>query len=100
MVNVMPMLEGRKPVAPVIVKSIRTFGSVCSASSTWSWIARICWGEEPSRPMKAPKMTPLSPGGRKTLGIFMNRRTVPARQTAQTAREIQRRRRNHQSESA
>ncbi len=99
-VKVMPMLEGRNAPAPVIVKSIRTFGSECSVSSTRSWIARICSGEEPSRPRKAPKMTLLSPGGRKTLAIETKSRTVPARHTTQIAREIHRRRRNHQRESA
>ena len=100
MVNVMPMFEGRKPLAPVSVKSISTWGSLWRAWSTRSWIARICSGEEPSLPRKAPKMTPLSPGGRKTLGIETKSRIVPARQAAQIASEIQRWRRNHQSESA
>ena len=35
-VNVMPWFDARNPVAPVIVKSVMTFGSLCNISSTRS----------------------------------------------------------------
>ena len=96
-VNVSPMLPGKKPVAPVIVKSMRTLGSWCRAASTSFWIACICWGEEPSFPRKTPVTTLESPVGRKVFGILKKRKIVPARQTTQIAVEIHRRSRNHQS---
>jgi hypothetical protein len=94
----MPWFDARNPVAPVIVKSVTTLGSLCNISSTRSWYSRICFGEEPSRAMNAPKITPLSPGGRNVFGTSMNSQIVPARQMTQITGEIQRCRRNHQSE--
>ena len=49
-------------------------------------------------PMKAPKMTLLSPGGRNALGTSTNSPIVPARQTTQITAEIHRCLRNHQSD--
>src|SRR5262245_32434551 len=97
-IKVMPMLEAKNPVAPVIVKFIKTFGSCLKVSSTRSCKPRICSGEEPSLPIKTPKITPLSPGGRNDLGMVTSSRMVPARQTTQIAAEIHRCLRNHQSD--
>src|SRR5437660_12597838 len=49
--------------------------------------------------MKAPKMTLLSPGGRKVLGISTESHIVPVRQITQMAGEMQRRRTNHHSDA-
>src|SRR6266404_2655565 len=48
--------------------------------------------------MKAPKMTLLSPGGKKALGTSTNNQIVPARQTTQITRDTQRQRRNHHND--
>ena len=54
--------------------------------------------DEPSRAMKTPKITLLSPTGRNALGTIMNSPTVPRRQTAQIAAATARRRRNQPSD--
>src|SRR5205807_3896967 len=56
-------------------------------------------GDEPSRAMNAPKITLLSPGGRKAFGTSVKSKMVPARQTTQMIGETQRWRRNHQSDA-
>src|SRR5258708_32429004 len=48
--------------------------------------------------MKAPKITLLSPGGKNVFGIRIKSHIVPARQITQIVGEIQRCRRNHQSD--
>src|SRR5688572_31490959 len=49
--------------------------------------------------MNAPKITLLSPGGKNDFGTSMKRTIVPARQSTQMTGEIQRCRRNHQSDA-
>src|SRR5690242_10013121 len=49
--------------------------------------------------MKAPKMTLLSPVGRKVLGTSTKSQIVPPRQIIQIVGEIHRRRKNHHSEA-
>ena len=97
-VNMMPWFEDRNAAFPVMVNAVTTLGSAWSTWSARFWSCCICSGDEPSRAMKTPKITLLSPTGRNALGTIMNSQTVPRRQTTQIAADTARRRRNHQSD--
>ena len=97
-VNVMPWFDDRKAPFPVMVNEVTTFSSVRSTWSARSWICCICSGDEPSRAMKTPKITLLSPTGRNALGTIMNSPTVPRRQITQIATATGRRCRNQSSD--
>ncbi len=94
----MPWFEDRNAPFPVMVNAVTTFGSEWSIWSARSCSRCICSGDEPSRAMKTPKITLLSPTGRNALGTTRNSPTVPARQTAQIAAATARRRMNQPSD--
>jgi hypothetical protein len=60
--------------------------------------ARICLGDDPSRPIITPQTKLLSPMGKKALGTTMKSQIVPPKQINQISADIQRKRRNHQSD--
>ena len=93
-----PWLDAMNPESPVTFTAASTLGSASITLFTCSWIAFICAGDEPSRPMNTPVTTLLSPIGRNAFGTTRKSPMVPARQATQMSAETERCSRNHQSE--